>query len=262
MNFFPQLASGAITQYPSSSTLFRRTVVNEAADGRQIRWPDLMGTEVHWECALTEISDGEWSALRDLFKLVEGRLKTFTFFSPYENLLAWSEEFTRGIWVKEALLTLTEAVDDPFGGTAAYRAVNTAAVGRRISQTVQVPATYQTCFSVWIRGGSVVLTRSAGSVTESRGFTATGNWKRVSFEGVHSAAAESTTFGVQIAAGGSCDLFGAQLDLQPAAADYVRSAGRSGVYVNARFDDDRLNSVALGPGRKQIKIRVTARVED
>ena len=262
MNFFPQLASGAITQYPSGSTLLRRTVVNEAADGRQIRWPDLMGTEIRWECALTEMSDDEWSAVRNLFQVVEGRLETFIFFSPYENLLAWSEDFTRSIWVKEALLTLSGGVDDPFGGTSAFRATNTAAISRRMSQAVQVPTRYQTCFSVWIRGGSVVLTRTAGSVTESRGFVATGSWKRVGFEGVHSGAEDATTFGIQIPAGGGCDIFGAQLDLQPAPADYVRSAGRSGVYVNARFDDDRLNSVALGPGRKQIKIRVTARVED
>lgn len=262
MNFFPQLTSGAIAQYPSGSTLLRRTVVNEAADGRQIRWADLKGTEVRWECALTEMNDDEWAAVRNLFQVVEGRLNVFTFFSPYENLLAWSEDFARSIWVKEALLTLSSGVDDPFGGTSAFRASNTASISRRISQTVQVPATYKTCFSVWIRGGSVVLTRSAGSVTESRSFTATGTWKRISFEGVHSVAADSTTFGLQIAAGGSCDIFGAQLDLQPAAADYVRSTGRSGVYTNARFDDDRLDSVALGPGRKQIKIRVIARVED
>jgi len=262
MNYFPQLTSGAVTQYPSGSTLLRRTVVNEAADGRQIRWPDLMGTEIRWECALTEMTDEEWDAVHALFQVVEGRLKPFTFFSPYENLLAWSEDFARSIWMKEALFTLSGGVDDPFGGASAFRAANTAAIDRRISQTVQVPATYRTCFSVWIRNGSVALTRSAGSLTESRSFTATEKWKRISFEGVHSAAADSTTFGIQISAGGGCDIFGSQLDLQPAPADYVRSAGRSGVYVNARFDDDRLHSVALGPGRKQIKIRVTARVED
>lgn len=262
MNFFPQLATGAIAQYPAESTLLRRTVVNETADGRQIRWPDLMGTEVRWECALTEMSDQEWTAVRDLFQAVEGRWKNFTFFSPYENLLAWSEDFSKNIWVKEALLTLASGVSDPFGGTAAFRATNPAPASQKISQAVAVPANYQTCFSVWIRNGNAVLTRTAGTMTESRGYTAGAAWKRISMGGAHSQGADSTTFGIQIPAGGACDIFGAQLDLQIAPAEYVPSAGRSGVYTNARFDEDRLNSLALGPDRKQIRIRVTARVED
>ena len=50
----------------------------------------------------------------------------------------------------------------------------------------------------------------------------------------------------QVAAGGSVELFGIQVEAQLGASDYKRTAARSGVYSKARFGSDQITVTAQG----------------
>ena len=63
--------------------------------------------------------------LISLYSDVEGRLGSFTFLDPTDNLLLWSEDLTQTAWESNSLLTITAGVADPKGGTSANQIANT-----------------------------------------------------------------------------------------------------------------------------------------
>lgn len=263
MNFFPQLRTSAVTQYPGEATVSRRTVTNELADGRQVQWSDTDASEILWDCRFEDLDDQEWAALRALFQTVEGRLGSFTFFNPFENLMTWSGNFAQSVWTKGPLVALTAGLSDPLGGTSAWRVVNGSASAQRLEQVVGVPSTYLSCFSIWVRNasnGRIDLLRGAGGGAEVQTVPVGATWRRVSLVGSAGIAAETTSFGIYVAAGAQIEIFGAQLEIQPAPGQYKSSAGRGGVYADARFADDRLTGQAMGPSRIRTNVKVRARL--
>jgi hypothetical protein len=58
------------------------------------------------------------------------------------------------------------------------------------------------------------------------------------------AATTSVTFGAQLDAGATVDLFGMQVEAQPAASAYKMTGESGGVYTNARFVEDALTVTA------------------
>ena len=90
MLVFPQLSSGAVAQLPLRRETGRRTLVNRALDVNEIRVLDVDFFDRQWELPLELLTDAEWQAIQDLFTAAEGRLKTFLFLEPGENLLKWS----------------------------------------------------------------------------------------------------------------------------------------------------------------------------
>ena len=100
MTVFPQLSSGAVAQFPFRKELRFRTLVNQAADGSEIRFTDVDYRARAWELAVHQLSDQEWQSIEDLHNQVEGRLQTFLFLEPGANLLAWSEQFGDAVWQK------------------------------------------------------------------------------------------------------------------------------------------------------------------
>ena len=95
MPTYPQLGSGALSQFPVQKIRRTRTVVNQAADGSTIKLADPAGAITEWDLTYTDLSDEEASALLAFFVAVEGTLNGFTFLDPAGNLLAWSDDLTR-----------------------------------------------------------------------------------------------------------------------------------------------------------------------
>ncbi len=60
MTVFPQLSSGAVAQFPFRKGLRFRTLVNQAADGSEIRFADVDYRARAWELAVHQLSDQEW----------------------------------------------------------------------------------------------------------------------------------------------------------------------------------------------------------
>lgn len=249
MAVYPQLGSGAVSQYPVRRRRRLRTVVNRAADGRTVRLPDPGATVTEWTLAYSDLSDAEAAALRAFFAECEGSLREFTFVDPAANLLAWSEKLDEPVWTRGPLLALTAGVPDPFGGTRASRLSNGGGGAQSLSQTLAAPAEYVYCFSAYVRSAApVVVTMLQGAARADRLVGAL--WRRISFTGTGAA-----TFGIEAPAGAAVEVYGLQVEPQPAASGYKPST-TGGVYQNARLRDDALVMTATGVERHACTVKI------
>ena len=236
MLVFPQLASGALTQFPVKKQQRQRTVVNTSADGYDIRLDDPPAAETLWTLQYSNLSDAEIQALAAFFTSTEGSLQPFTFLDPAANLLAWSEDLANAVWTKDPQLTIAANVADPLGGKSAFTFTNAGAGSQGVSQTLNAPPTYPYALSVYARSQSAAaLTIQIG--TNSIVFSLTPDWQRFSLTGSAAANASAVELQFQISGAASADIFGPQAEAQLAPSVYKKST-TGGVYQNARFHDD------------------------
>jgi len=81
-------------------------------------------------------------------------------------------------------------------------------------------------------------------------------WGRVTLLANWAGSTSSGTLGARLDAGGSVDLFGMQVDAQPAAAEYRLTGAGGGVYANARFDGDQISVTAQGTDVYDAVVRI------
>jgi hypothetical protein len=262
MLVFPQLATGAAALYPVRRTRTARTVKNVLADGRRVVYTDPDWSSRAWDLQPAGLTEVEWEAVDTLFEAAGGRRNAFTFLDPAGNLLARSEEFDAAEWDNDPLIGLTAGIDDPFGGTAAMRAVNSGAGAQAIAQTLAAPGDFRYALSVWGRAaGASAVTLFASSVggNAERTFALGAQWKRISMPVDLADASESVTFGARLAPGAQIDLFGMQVDAQAAAGGYQRTAAIGGVHASARFAHDSLTVRAQGTDVYDLAIRIVSK---
>lgn len=255
MIYFPQLSSGATGQFPIKRQREARTVVNQSCQGYQVKLADPAAAATEWHLSFEEMSDGELAALEVLFQAVEGRLTPFTFLDPVGNLLAWSQQQTQAVWQANPLLALTSGVTDPMGGTDAYQAANPTAATLTLQQSINAPASLDYCLSLYARsdqGTRVWLVR--GSAMDAR--EAGPQWTRLTSAGRLEDMADSISFGIALDPGTSVQIFGIQVEAQATASSYKRTAETGGVYPNARFRDDTLTIITVGPGRHSCELDI------
>jgi hypothetical protein len=255
MLVYPQLTSGALTQFPVQKRRRMRTVMNVLADRTTIKLADPQGEITEWQLEYTGLSDDEVSALQQYFVATEGRLNIFTFLDPTANLLAWSDQLDNAAWTKAPLLTITGGVADPVGGTSAWHLSNSGAGPQSISQTLQAPGGYMYCSSLYGRcpqATTVTLLRGTARGDRSLGAA----WNRITFSGQGDATAQSVEFGIELPAGGSMEIFGFQVEPQSSASVY-KSSTQGGVYQNAYFRDDVLSFTATDVNRHSATINIT-----
>ncbi len=255
MLVFPQLETGASALYPVKRTSIQRTVVNTLADGRTDVFADPSAAAAGWELHATGMTAAEWSAIEALFLATSGMWQTFTFLDPTGNMLEHSETFIAGVWTNGALIGLTPGIADPFGTTRATRAINSGSAAELIAQTLNVPGNFHYCLSVWARtAASSSVTLTIGGVAET--FALNGTWQRISAAANLGTTATSVTFGAELAAGATVDLFGMQVDAQIAPSDYKMTETRGGVYSRARFGADRIAVTAQSSDVYDAVIRI------
>ena len=251
MLVFPQLGSGAVSQFPVRREMGYRTLVNRALDGSEIRVQDPDFVERQWELALESLSDVEWQVIRDLFAAVEGRLKTFLFLEPGENLLAWSEKFTEAAWVASGV-TVAEGVADPLGGTAASELSGAGT----LSQTLGIPARFRYAASIWARatqvGAGFELNDGAGQ-QKAVEFSTDGQWRRYTLSTAWTETSETVVFRVTAPA----VIYGVQLEAQPAVSAYKKTLQQGGVHPAARLGSDSLEDRMTAPGLHSGVIRIS-----
>lgn len=255
MLVFPQLSSGAVSQLPLRRETGYRTLLNRMLDGNEIRVGDLDFFERSWELPLESLSDSEWQAIQDLFAATEGRLKTFLFLEPGENLLAWSEKFSEAAWTNNGV-TVTEGIADPFGGTTASALSGAGS----LSQGLGMPASFRYAAGIWARGtqpGSTLELSDGAGQQSSVAFAADGVWRRYTLSTAWTGTAETVVFAVNTAGGAALEIYGAQLEAQPVASAYKKTLDRGGVHPAARFSSDVLGDRATAPGRHSSVIRIS-----
>src|SRR5438067_1510210 len=149
MLYYPQLASGSICQYPVIRTNQRRTVANILADGSDLRMEDSGSAQVSWDLTYNNLTTEEFARIQALFDAVEGRLGTFTFVDPTDNLLNWTEDFSQSPWTADPLLQTSGTLQDPLGGTGAAQMTNTAQIAQRMGQTIAAQSSFLYCLSMY-----------------------------------------------------------------------------------------------------------------
>jgi len=242
MSSFPQLSTGALSQYPLARAIVTRTVTNSLEDGSTIRLADSV-YQIRWDLSYSGLSQSEWNALLAFFTSQQGQLKTFTFTDPTANLLSWSEDLSQTVWVKDPLFQLTPGIADPLQGTAASRVTNTAQTAQGVVQQIPAPGSYRYCFSVYLRCSqacAVTLRCVANNVEHDQSNLIGSQWTRYVFSVALSSPTDGVTFGLLAPAGVALDIYGMQVEAQPAAGAYKKTSGQGGVYPLSRFAQDAL----------------------
>ncbi|HUA83208.1 MAG TPA: hypothetical protein VMB85_05070 [Bryobacteraceae bacterium] len=249
MLVFPQLVTGASALYPVKKTSVQRTAVNTLPDGSVVVLADPDGASKAWELHASGMTLAEWNAIEALFEATSGMWQTFTFLDPTWNLLAQSEDLSAGVWTNGALIQLTPGVGDPLGTTRATRVTNAGSAAAAVAQVLNVPGNFEYCCSVWARTigtSGVTLTISTTGGTLSQTFALSGAWSRVVLAGNLGQSTTQVTFGAQLDAGGTVDLFGMQVEAQLGPSDYKQTTTQGGVYAKARFGSDSISVTAQG----------------
>jgi hypothetical protein len=245
MLVFPQVSTGASALYPLRKTSRQRSVVNTLGDGRTDVYADPNAASLAWELQAKGLTAAEWGSIETLFEATSGMWLPFTFLDPVGNLIAESEDFGASAWTNGALLDLTTGATDPFGTIRATAVTNGGEAALAIAQTLAVPGNFQYCLSVWARTGNgtnVTLSISTTGRASTKTFVLGTQWKRISLAANLGQSTQAVTFGAEIAAGGTIDIFGMQAEAQWGSSDYKQTGTRGGVYVNARFGTDKLTA--------------------
>jgi len=261
MPYLPQLATGALAQYPIRKSREIRSAVNRLEDGSERKLLDPYNHIVSWQLAYSGLSAEERVKLEEFFEAVEGRLGTFTFLDPTDNLLLWSERLTNAAWVNGPMLVFSEGVADPSGTNRATRITNSGGTTQAVEQAVEGPASYVYCLSLYARStmaASVSLVRSSPNATDIANYGLTSAWRRLTHSGGFENSDEIVQFRIQLEAGATIDVFGIQVECQPAASEYKQTTSRSGVYPGARLENDMLRIVAEDVGSHSCELLVTA----
>ena len=253
MPIYPQLATGALCQFPLKKVRRTRTVVNRATDGTEIKLADPAAEITQWRLEYVDLSDQEAQALRDFFTAMEGTLNGFTFLDPGGNLLSATEELTAQVWQKDPMLTVTGGIADPFGSTNAWQAVNSGSATQALAQTLEVPGDYLYCLSAYVRlsPGGVGLILGGETVQRAAG----SSWSRVAAVAAGDPSAGSMRFGIEVAAGAAVQIYGVQVEAQGGASAYKAST-RGGVYADAHFGSDELKVTCTGLNRNSCTVNI------
>ncbi len=262
MRCFPQLLTGATGQFPIQKKRNFRTVVNETSDGRQIKWADAGAGFIEWRLNFEGISDEERGAIEAFFVSMEGRLNPFTFLDPTANLLEWSEDLSQPAWEKSVWLEVSNNVPDPVGGQSGMRVSNRGAAPGQVQQRLAAPGNYVYSFAFYARSDapeSLRVFRASGATSSESTVRVADVWRRIVSSGSIDVAGDEIRFGVEIPAGTTVCIFGMQAEAQAGASLYKKSAGKAGVYSEARFAEDRLEFTATGPGQHSGVVGIRAR---
>jgi membrane protease subunit (stomatin/prohibitin family) len=128
-----------------------------------------------------------------------------------------------------------------------------------VAQSLSIPGNFEYYLSVWARTAgtsSVTLTASTTGASQAVTFPLAAQWQRVGMLVGLGQATSSVTFAAQLAPGASVDLFGMQVDAQPAPASYRQTGVAGGVYASARFSSDQMMVTAQGTDVYDITVRI------
>lgn len=248
--FYPQLSSGAIAQYPIRKMRIARTIKNVLPDGSMILFSDANGARLVWQLAYTELSVADINALQGFFNACMGPFHGFTFIDPTDNMLSSSVNLSAAPWSYSNLVSVGGGVADPAGGNSAFEATNTGQMSQRLAQTIQVPAGYQYCFSIYAKSlnpATVTLMLSGPAAQRQQTFEIGPAWNRLVCSGQLNDPGVGFTAAAILAAGQQVQLYGPQLEAQLAPSGYRATAQSGGVYANAHWAIDQLIVTADAP---------------
>jgi hypothetical protein len=251
--FFPQLASGALAQYPIQKTRVVPTIKNVLMDGSMVLASGLNfnphASQLVIQLSYTDLESADIGALQAHFGACQGPLRAFTFIDPTDNMLTWSSDLTAAPWRRGEIEIIPGAVD-PDGGNEGFVVTNVGQASQEIVQTLSVPAQYQFCLSAYItstEAGSVVLTRRGMTASDSTTVPVGPRWTRVVSSGRLNDQGTPFTAGVILMPGQQVTLYGLQLEAQRQPSRFRATGAIGGVYARAHWATNELPIVAQAP---------------
>jgi hypothetical protein len=261
MLYYPQLTSGALCQFPIKTQTRMRTVSNELPSGDNIRMTDPGLATVRWQLQYSGLTDGERSSIEQLFEAAEGQLTSFTFLDPTDNLLLWSDDYSKSAWTVDPLLNITSGSVDPFGGNGAMQIANTGQVPQGATQHIEGASWFQYCLSVYLRGDSpstVQLVLLAAGQELRSAVPVTSVWTRVTKTGSIPSNQDGIGYRLEVPAGVRINAFGAQTEPQLAPGYYKKTMDRAGVYSRTRFESDSLSISTEAPNQHSCVVNLVS----
>jgi hypothetical protein len=258
MNWFPQVGTGAVAQFPLQRKRQWRAITNLMESGELISLPDPNGGQIEWRLSYQDLTDTEVANLTSLFAASNGEAIPFGFVDPFANLLGWSENLTQPGW-QPGLLTLSGGVNDPVGTQRAWTLRNSTPGEQMLSQTIGIPGSYTACFSVYIwsqSAGTIGILRDAGRTNLPIG----PQWKRIQIGATGTSGATQSTFSLAIPAGASLNVFGLQVEAQPWPSLYRPTGEAAGILEETRFTGSSLSVTNTAPGLSSCQITLVSRI--
>lgn len=259
MNWFPQTGAGSLAQYPMERARSWRRISNQLENGERISLPDYGAAEILWDLTWEDLTDAESGQIAALFQTMRGPAGSFLFIDPLVNLLGWSEDFSKSDW-QTGQLSVAAGVTDPQGGSRASRVFNSAAASQSLTQTLPVRGEYVACFSVWARSNSVTVARMQRDGHQSS-YAIGPVWKRIQVTGAGTAGEANSSFSLVLDPGQAIEVWGFQVEAQPAPSPYKVSAAATGIYPETRFSSPELTVTSTGPGLSACRLRLLSRVQ-
>lgn len=255
MSLFPQL--GGSVGGDSKRTSRWRTYANTGGSGVEFRAASSQPRKLYlWELAFPAISDTERAALESFFESQNGPYGRFAFCDPDENLLAWTEDFSKTEWTK-AGLTITPGQSDPFGGTGASTVAGTGSLAQQIAVG---PESNVFTASVWLKASAPAVAtltcNDGGSQVSSQVIQVTTAWARYSVTAQFAAAPGSVTNWLLTLSSATVYVFGPQLSFTLGPGQYVKNEAESGVHLNCRFVEDRISTRLTDFGANQLSVSI------
>jgi len=239
-----------------------RTLTNDLLDGNSVRMADSGAGLVRWQLRYSSLTDGEWSSIEQLFGAAEGRLNTFTFLDPADNLLMWSEDWTKPQWTADPMLHFSNGFQDPFGGINAMQITNASQTSQRVVQLTNAPSWFQYCYSVYLRS-DLPATLQLVMTTPGRDLLTAipvgSSWRRAVTVANPAAQETSISFGLQLSSGIRIEAFGAQVEAQLATGPYKKTTDGSGVYSATRFESDCLQRTTDAPNQNSCVVNLVGK---
>ena len=258
MNWFPQLASGAMAQYPLHRNRQWRASSNTLESGEMITLGDAPGGSIAWRLRYQELTDAEVSKLTSFFQGSRGEAGSFGFVDPFVNLLGWSDDLSKPDWQK-GLLAVSGGLGDPLGKQRAWSVQNGNGAEQSLSQSLSIPGEYTACFSVYVRSdaaGTVGIARDSNRVNVPAG----PQWKRIQISGAGSEGAVESTFSIIVSAGSTVRVFGLQVEAQPWPSIYRSTGAAAGILKETRFQGGQLKVIHTAPGLSACQVNLISRV--
>jgi hypothetical protein len=237
-----------------------RDISNTLENGQRISLPDYGTAEIVWDLAYEDLTDAEVAQITLLFQEVRGPVGSFLFVDPLANLLGWSEDLAKNEWQK-GQLTVTPGLSDPPGSNRAWRISNPSPASQSLAQTLEVRGEYIACFSAWVRSASMAVVSIQRDGQQST-YAVGPAWKRIQVSGAGNSGQAESSFSIRLEPLQSLDVWGLQVEAQPAPSPYKVSAAATGIYPETRFIEPELTITSTGLGFSACRLRLRSRVQE
>ncbi|MCU1325537.1 MAG: hypothetical protein JWN34_907, partial [Bryobacterales bacterium] len=237
MIWFPQLDNGCLVQLPLQRRFVWRALTNQLENGERISLPDPGTGRVEWKLAYRELSGSEAGNLDAFFRNARGAFGTFAFADPSANLLGWSEDLLRPDW-ERGLLAATSGRAGPDGASTAVMLRNPVDATQALAQSIALPGSYTTCFSVWLRSDNPAeVTLRHGSAAQL--VTTTTAWRRFFIAGPLPGE-DNAPYSIELLPGQAAEVWGLQVEAGAWPSQYCPTKAASGLYERTSFAADEL----------------------